>query len=497
MRGILQIRLASILGIGLMASCVYAQQTEPLPVRGNPQMVDRAQLIYAPPAVTIPAVRLSINGSTPMLFLLASSVRVPIAIDIEKAKQLGIHRSGVVSLDSVRFVDPQGRLSSIKHIFPRVVVTRLSLGRTVSGEEIAGVLGSGFFATMPVRLDLRHNRLELLNATADTIMEQAAGRYVAVKLSPIGARSDVHTVPILLPEGRKIAMVIATESNTSSLIEKDLKGIELMEICPSAYLIKRYFQEKGLLTVSTILGRLAWLSIAGFKVEDVWLTIDCEGVKEQSIIGMDVLSCFDELILDYATGYLLLKKPEGRLRGRLVGVSGVSIRRDSSGRVTVQHVAPQSAGARAGFQKGDRVVAIAGQDVDTWQEEGVQMLLDGYAGIAQPVTIEREGIAKELILTPDNGCSSATSWGRFGFSASLVTVGSDVFFLVTHIHSDQARRAGLRVGDRIIAMNGYAVQEYEEMLPNLVRDAKRLELRVKHLGEDKETLLQIPAQNDG
>lgn len=481
--------------LGLMWFSGQAQLDEPFKV------LDRIQIVYASPRMTNPLVRLSVNGHPPMLFLLDSSTHVsgtniPIVIDAKIAKQLGIFRTGVVSLESAHFINDQGQLSQNKHVFPQVAVASMPLGHTYSGEPIAGIITAGFFATTPIKLDFRHHRMELLYATTDQLLSRLKETYITVKLNRLESKGYVHALPVVLPSGRQVAMTLATGSAFSWLAEKDVQGVDLAEICSFPRQSLTFgTSSRGFLAARDIVTRLDWMSIGSIKIENVWLALESERGKSYSVMGMDILSCFDEVILDYNSGYLFIKKPSGKLSGRLEGVSGLKIGKDSAGQAVVQEVEPGTAGSRAGFQRGDRILAVGDRRVDKLSIEWIQTLIDGYAGIPQKVKIFRDGMEQEVSLTPDSRCTALGEAGseQSDFSVLLVERGSEVFFLVTRA-SERAKQIGLRVGDRIVIVNGYSVSEHREKLLKLFRTAGELEVHVKRPAQESEIILRIPLQ---
>jgi len=66
----------------------------------------------------------------------------------------------------------------------------------------------------------------------------------------------------------------------------------------------------------------------------------------------------------------------------------------------VGEVSPESAAAEAGIYSGDRVISIAGEEVENWNWVGYLVQEHGQAGIPLPLIIERDGAQIELAITP-------------------------------------------------------------------------------------------------
>lgn len=85
---------------------------------------------------------------------------------------------------------------------------------------------------------------------------------------------------------------------------------------------------------------------------------------------------------------------------------------------------------------------------------------------------------------------------QFGFSA--IKNEAEKALLVTGIHSESARRAGLKEGDLIVSVNGYTVSEHSEELfgtgSGFLRGNNIVELCVRR-SQGKESTLRLPIQN--
>jgi C-terminal processing protease CtpA/Prc len=173
------------------------------------------------------------------------------------------------------------------------------------------------------------------------------------------------------------------------------------------------------------------------------------------------------------------------------------VEKDTSGKARVGEAFPASAAARAGFQKGDELVAISGRLTQGMSQGALQLLVDGYAGVAQRVQIVRNGQQMELTLIPETPFQQRASVTiqlhtsrRLGFDAILVNHSNEQYLLVTRIEEEHLKQAGLRVGDLIVSINDRSERSVEE-LRGLVERKVPLRLRVRALGESTERVVQL------
>src|SRR5438874_1492540 len=107
----------------------------------------------------------------------------------------------------------------------------------------------------------------------------------------------------------------------------------------------------------------------------------------------------------------------------------------------VGYVKPQSPAAQAGLRYGDRIVAIDGEPVDGWS--ALQEQIRAHAGQPLQLQILRDGRPESTRLD----VSAPSKPGGYGIEASDLTL-----FAVQP--GSAADRAGLKRGDRVLAVNG-------------------------------------------
>ena len=107
-------------------------------------------------------------------------------------------------------------------------------------------------------------------------------------------------------------------------------------------------------------------------------------------------------------------------------------------------VEPGSPAEKSGLQRGDRILTVAGDAVDTWEDLFIAIGTRPDRDVA--VTVERNGAPQSMTVHP-------SSEGRFEIGA--IGVLPDINPIVASvIAGDIAEKSGLRAGDVVLALNG-------------------------------------------
>jgi regulator of sigma E protease len=130
--------------------------------------------------------------------------------------------------------------------------------------------------------------------------------------------------------------------------------------------------------------------------------------------------------------------------------------------------------ALAGVRPGDRVVAINGRRVRYWEE--LEERVDAGAGKPLRFELWRDGRAVWAFVTP----ASQVLRGRAGEQMQQGLIGVTQAPRAAQIGvldaASPAARAGLRTGDRVIAVNGRPVDGFDELLAELGRGGLRAQI---------------------
>lgn len=130
----------------------------------------------------------------------------------------------------------------------------------------------------------------------------------------------------------------------------------------------------------------------------------------------------------------------------------------------ISAIAPGSAAQKAGLQLGDRIVAIDGEKIASATEIGEHTLY--FPGKTLSIAIEREGRTLVLPVT----LASQELSDSFGNKARVGDLGVEMLpAVVGGFYGDSpAEKAGLELGDRIVAVNGTPVSGFTD-IPRLIR----------------------------
>lgn len=154
-------------------------------------------------------------------------------------------------------------------------------------------------------------------------------------------------------------------------------------------------------------------------------------------------------------------------------------------RTPSNHVVEVFAGteaARAGLQAGDTIVAVDGRPIRNGQE--MFAAIESNPGRQLALTVGRGGVPREIVATPQPETVTQEGKerivGRLGFRPGENR--SNEVFAVEE--GSAAGRGGLRVGDRVIAVNGTPIESGDPMLVAIARNPEKpLELTVLREGQ--------------
>jgi regulator of sigma E protease len=144
---------------------------------------------------------------------------------------------------------------------------------------------------------------------------------------------------------------------------------------------------------------------------------------------------------------------------------------------TVGYVQEQSIAAQAGFQEGDKILSVSGNKVNTWNDVMQQFVSN--MGNDVVFSVQRDGAQKNIIIKTDELSLDETK--PLGISFRLPAVIGKL------VPSSPAEKAGLLPGDKILSINGKAVQSWDDMTGIVSENAdKPLAFQVERNGQPKE-----------
>ena len=143
-------------------------------------------------------------------------------------------------------------------------------------------------------------------------------------------------------------------------------------------------------------------------------------------------------------------------------------------------VIPGGAAERAGLHTGDTVVRFAGRAIDSFEDaEQIAML---HPGEALPIVVRRGSAQRAFTLTPEprtvrDRHGNTEVFGMLGAVRMVAPVVGRV------LESSAAAAAGLKTGDRIVAVDGRPVSTFQEVRTIVMaRPERPVRLRVRRDG---------------
>jgi regulator of sigma E protease len=165
-------------------------------------------------------------------------------------------------------------------------------------------------------------------------------------------------------------------------------------------------------------------------------------------------------------------------------------------------VKADSVAARAGLQSGDAIVGVGGQPVST--REGAVLavldrLMDGTPIELQVRGDEGAGSSRSISLDVAGDRRALTEPGALlpglGFDFWYPTVPTEIGTIVP---DSPASRADLRVGDRIVAVDGERVDDFTQLVQKVQPSpGKTLTFTIARAGDEFDVPIEVEAQRDG
>jgi regulator of sigma E protease len=146
----------------------------------------------------------------------------------------------------------------------------------------------------------------------------------------------------------------------------------------------------------------------------------------------------------------------------------------------IGYVVTDSEGARYGFKNGDCIKTIGDTPVATWESIGAALI--SHAGAPLPVIVERNGGQATLTLPVDHGALE-------GLQAIGLLPRQDAV-IGSLAPNMPAAEAGMRVGDRIVAVGDRPVDSWYDLRP-LIQEVGASPVQVRVLRDGQESIITI------
>ncbi|HEX5000403.1 MAG TPA: RIP metalloprotease RseP [Terriglobia bacterium] len=156
----------------------------------------------------------------------------------------------------------------------------------------------------------------------------------------------------------------------------------------------------------------------------------------------------------------------------------------------VGYVEPGSPAEQAGIRTGDRIVSIQGKERPDWQDVGSRVFINPEQSL--PVTVERDAQRIDVTLTPSR--QTNPDGGFSGMGPPYPGMVEQVF------PGKPAEKAGIEVGDEIVAVDGIDLKRHGESLQTVLQEVKKetFPITVRRNGELKElSISPVADENSG
>jgi regulator of sigma E protease len=159
----------------------------------------------------------------------------------------------------------------------------------------------------------------------------------------------------------------------------------------------------------------------------------------------------------------------------------------------VSYVVPRGAAQAAGLQPGDRIVSFNSGDNPSWETISGDALLS--PGQSLPLVVERGGQRIALTIKPTPRTEDGETAGTLDFIPDY----GGIPVVIRDVTKDSpAAEAGLKIGDRIVSLNGEMMRSAEQVV-QYIRDhaADPIRLTIERNGERMEIAARTRLSPDG
>ncbi len=168
----------------------------------------------------------------------------------------------------------------------------------------------------------------------------------------------------------------------------------------------------------------------------------------------------------------------------MVGVGGLHS--------VIDEVTADSPAAEADIRPGDRLVRVNGRDTPTWNSVEQALLPAALDGRTVPVTVERGGTSMDTAISVPRMADAAEGAGDLGSWVGMAPERPAIPPVLGEIVSGSpAEAAGLRSGDRILAIDDAPVEDWRALVQTVQgRPGESLRIAYERAGERREVSLR-------
>lgn len=266
--------------------------------------------------------------------------------------------------------------------------------------HIDGLMGLQTITNYVTEFDFQHQKLIFYPKTTDITKRAPDGKTTFLsKLLPIGNESMEMLVKT--PTGRTMVMAVDTGNSFYATTHKDvLERVGLWQ--PGQQ--PKYMKLSGIASgpVDSWSIQMPALNVFGIPVPtSVWSVIDLPSVTAQSdgTVGFQFLRNFN-FTIDFDRRRIWFDNFTRKTASDPVADLGISGGyRDRTRKVEVWRVTPGSPADQAGIKKGDEVISIDNQDLESTTFRKFDSLMEGPLGSKVKIAISRNGELMRFDLT--------------------------------------------------------------------------------------------------
>ena len=444
----------------MMANAAVAQNNVP-DVFTDKKTAGIIPFDYYPPHIQNIIIKVSINGASPMPFILDTGSSLPITLSPEAAKKLHIStKNGKNLAENILIADIKSATVPMRTADGKsksefcmggkaqaAILDEPSFYSEYQGAPVAGIVGATLFANSALQLDFAakvvrvsmkpHKPLHIPGATMLPLTCDPIYHYY-ISLNP--------------PEGKPVSFMLDTGADMTIMpreVASRYQARNTYETTDATEVHSKTEEREAILPTLTIGDDTETNIIASYP--------EAEKEEGEAILGMNVLTRF-RITMDFVNKQVFFERgADYKERVRLPAYQEFEIE-VRGGKYFVSHVESGYAADRAGLAEGDRIVEADGVALKGLSAERVRNLVFGFANTAAHLVLEREGKRRNVDYTR-YGLNALVAYPPVGVGMGIMQALPDTIVIYGVLEDTPAKEAGLEAGDVIVTINGKPVKE--------------------------------------